>query len=268
MVTEPLKIVLLPGMDGGGELFREFVAALPVEWDTETVIYPADQVLAYVELDALVRRAIPAEGAFVLVAESYSTPLAIRIAATNPERLMALVLCAGFATSPVKGLLHDLTSLLPLRTLRVPFPKFLSRMFLLGEDAPDALVTAVAAEIDWVEPEVLAARVREVLMCDVRAELVQVQVPIQYLRPAKDKLVSVECMEEIVTLTHGTAVATIDGPHLLLQREPELCARVIRDFLQVLQNSEDVGGVGADAVVGMGFGEENAIVAREDERRG
>jgi pimeloyl-[acyl-carrier protein] methyl ester esterase len=268
MPSESLKIVLLPGMDGNGELFREFVAALPVEWDTETVVYPADQVLSYVELDALVRAAIPDVGWFVLVAESYSTPLAIRIAATHPERLMALVLCAGFATSPVKGFWHDLTAMLPLRTLRVLFPKFVARTFLLGEDAPDALVTAVAAEIDWVEPEVLASRVREVLMCDVRAELAQIRVPIQYLRAAKDKLVSVECMEEIVTLTHGTAVATIDGPHLLLQREPELCARVIREFVGVLQNSEHVVGVGADAVVGVGLGEENAVVARNDERRG
>jgi hypothetical protein len=41
---------------------------------------------------------------FVLLAESFSTPVAIRVAAENPTNLKGLILCAGFATSPVSGL--------------------------------------------------------------------------------------------------------------------------------------------------------------------
>lgn len=240
MPTAALKVVLLPGMDGSGDLFTDFLAALPAAYDKQTAQYPADQELSYADLEPLVRPLLPNDAPFVLVAESYSSPLAIRIAASHPEGLVALVLCAGFATSPLKGLLHDLTGLLPLRTLRPVFPSFVTRMLLLGDDASDALVTAVAAEIDWVEPAVLAARVREVLMVDVRAELAEINVPIQYLRAAKDRLVSVECMEEIVTIQPSTAVATIDAPHLLLQCEPQICARVISEFVQMLQGGESV----------------------------
>ena len=93
------------------------------------------------------------------------------------------------------------------------------------------LVTEVGSQIDWVEPHVLAARVREVLVCDVHAELARVKVPIQYLWGAEDRLVAVECLEEILMVQPGTAVTVLDGPHLLLQREPEACAARVVEFL-------------------------------------
>ncbi len=235
------KILLLPGMDGSGELFREFVGALPMGVETSAVHYPGDHVTTYAELESVVKAVMPEGEGFVLLAESYSTPLAIRIAAQRPEGLRAVVLCSGFAASPVKGWLHDVSMMLPLRTLRLVFPEFLVRWLLVGSEAPQALVTAVGSELNWVEPHVLAARVREVLMCDVRAELAQVAVPIQYLRAAEDRLVAVECLEEILMIQPGTAVTVLDGPHLLLQREPEACAARVMEFLG--------GVVGAGKVV-------------------
>jgi len=225
------RILFLPGMDGSGELFRELVGMLPVGVETTVAHYPGDHVLTYAELEPVVRAAMPVGEPFVLLAESYSTPLAIRIAATRPEGLRGLVLCSGFATSPVKGLLRDLATMLPLRTLRLVFPEFVVRWLLVGMDAPEALVRAVVSELEWVEPAVLAARMREVLMCDVREELAQVRVPIRYLWAAEDRLVSVECLEEILRIQPGTAVTTIDGPHLLLQREPKVCAQMIAEFV-------------------------------------
>ena len=226
------RILLLPGMDGSGELLREFVGALPMGVETTVVHYPGDHVLTYAELEELVWAAIPVGEEFVLLAESYSTPLAIRIAAAQPEGLRALVLCSGFASSPVRGWFRDVAMMLPLRTIRLVFPDMLVRWLLVGSDAPQALVTAVGSQIGWVEPHVLAARVREALLCDVHAALAQVAVPIQYLRAAEDRLVAVECLEEILMIQPGTAVTVLDGPHLLLQREPDASAARVMEFLQ------------------------------------
>lgn len=55
--TKSLRAVLLPGMDGTGELFSEFVAALPVGLESVTVRYPTDRCLSYSELEELVRAA-------------------------------------------------------------------------------------------------------------------------------------------------------------------------------------------------------------------
>jgi pimeloyl-[acyl-carrier protein] methyl ester esterase len=90
-------------MDGTGELFSEFAAALPREFETATARYPTERCLSNSELEGFVRAVCPTSGSFVLLAESYSTPLAIKYAVSNPENLEGLVLCAGFATSPVQG---------------------------------------------------------------------------------------------------------------------------------------------------------------------
>lgn len=47
--------------------------------------------------------AIPRTRPFVLLAESFSTPLAVKLAATNPSNLKGLIICAGFIKNPVTG---------------------------------------------------------------------------------------------------------------------------------------------------------------------
>ena len=101
------KLVLLPGMDGSGELFRGLEAVLPEGLETETLWYPADRYMNYGELAGTLRGAIPVDEPFVLVAESYGAPLAVLIASLEPPNLKGIVLSAGFATSPMRGLAED-----------------------------------------------------------------------------------------------------------------------------------------------------------------
>jgi pimeloyl-ACP methyl ester carboxylesterase len=88
-------LVLLPGMDGTGELFANLVDAMPEPFELITVRYPTDQELSYSELKAFVQAACPVSRPFVLLAESFSTPAAIQYAATMPPNLCGLVLCAA-----------------------------------------------------------------------------------------------------------------------------------------------------------------------------
>jgi pimeloyl-[acyl-carrier protein] methyl ester esterase len=97
------KLILLPGMDGTGELFTDLLEALPDEFETEAVRYPTDGCLSYAQRMPLVKSATTISKPFVLVAESFSTRLAIQYAATHPTNLKGLVICAGFVTSPVRG---------------------------------------------------------------------------------------------------------------------------------------------------------------------
>ena len=97
----PEHLLLLPGLDGTGELFVHFIAALPESWTAVTVTYPTDRFLTYAGLRPFVAAAAPQLGRFVLVAESVSTPLALWYAATKPQNLVAVIICAGFVRSPV-----------------------------------------------------------------------------------------------------------------------------------------------------------------------
>ena len=222
---------MLPGMDGTGELFANFIKTLPDTFKAETVRYPCDVCLSFAELMPLVRSSIPKSEPFVLVAESFSTPLAIQFAATNPPNLKGLVLCAGFATSPVRGWLRFLGSFLSPLLFRVGLPEFAARFWLVGSDASPALLFAVYTAISSVKPKVLSARLRAVLGCDARKELTQVEVPILYLQAKQDRLVPASCLDEIRRIKPQAEVAAIDGPHLLLQREPKLTAEIVSRFV-------------------------------------
>src|SRR4051794_17198322 len=107
-------------MDGTGEFFAEFIAALPPGVEPMVVKYPPDRAMNYAELEELVRASLPVERPFVLLAESFSGPVAVAIAASKPAGLRGLVLVCSFVRSPlpVPRALQSVTSGFPLK--RVP----------------------------------------------------------------------------------------------------------------------------------------------------
>ncbi|HKO19045.1 MAG TPA: alpha/beta hydrolase [Acidobacteriaceae bacterium] len=226
-------------MDGTSELFLEFMRVLPLEIRKEAPTYPRDHALSYQDLAQMVRY-ITFESEtfvsepFVLVAESFSTPVAIQIAAEHPPKLRALILCAGFATSPVRGPQRWLMSLLAHVFVRASFSDSAIRFALVGEDAPPSLVDMVRAAISSVRPEVLAARLRALLACDTRSELAAVSVPILYLQANRDRLVKPRCLDEMRRANPSIRPIEVDGPHLLLQREPQKTAKIVAKFLREL----------------------------------
>jgi len=226
-----LQIVLLPGLDGTGDLFADFIATLPEGFEAEVVRYPTDVYLSYAELASVICSAVPAHKPFVLVAESFSTPLAIQYAATKPSNLKGLVLVAGFASSPVRGWRRFMASILPPIAFRFPLPEFVCRLLLVGLEASPSLVAAVRLAVSSVRPNVLAARMCAVLVCDVRAELAQVGLPILYIQAKQDRLVDASCLREIVRIQPETSVIAVSGPHLLVQREPAKTAEIVAEFV-------------------------------------
>ena len=87
---------MLPGLDGTGALLEDFAAALAGHFDVEVIAYPHDELLGYSQLCGLVRMRLPQQD-YVLIAESFSGPVGLALAAERPAGLKALVLCASFA---------------------------------------------------------------------------------------------------------------------------------------------------------------------------
>src|SRR5437588_12592602 len=98
-----LTLVLLPGLDGTGNMFRGFKQALPADLNTVTVAYPPDRVVTMSALVDVVKKHCPSDAPFVLLAESFSTPIALQFASHNSGNLVGVILCAGFATSPLRA---------------------------------------------------------------------------------------------------------------------------------------------------------------------
>src|SRR5689334_18272732 len=96
-----MKLVLLPGLDGTGVLFRPFLKLLPSSIEPIVVAYPPRQALGYDELLPLVRSTLPKNKPFVLLGESFSGPLSLRIAAERPIDLKGLILAGSFISCPL-----------------------------------------------------------------------------------------------------------------------------------------------------------------------
>jgi pimeloyl-[acyl-carrier protein] methyl ester esterase len=225
------KLILLPGLDGTGKLFKGLVEALSGRFKTQVVSYPPNEVTSYTQLAERLQLFDGGEPV-VLIAESYSTPLAIRLAARNPSNLKAVVLCAGFVTTPVGGLTRFASVLVAPFSFRVPLHYWVARFWLLGHGADSALVEDVRAAVAAVSPRVLAFRVRDVLSCDVGAELTQVRVPVLYIQAKQDRLVRPRSFDKIRAIGSRVEKVQIDGPHLILQREPHKAAEIIASYMQ------------------------------------
>jgi hypothetical protein len=104
------RLVLLPGMHGTRELFSEFLRMMPEPTQIDAPCYPTDASPSYNQLQATVEFFAPASEDFVLLAESFSTPLAIQYAATNPPKLKARTSSFSASHSDVRRLLRDFST--------------------------------------------------------------------------------------------------------------------------------------------------------------
>lgn len=224
------RALLLPGIDGSGRLFAPLLAAQPRAFVPEPVSYPPDRLLGYEHLAALVRARLP-RGRFLLVAESFSGPLAVRLAAERPRGLTALVLAATFLHRPLNPLLHPVRGLVGARLFGLPMPALLVRHFMAGLDAPDALVADVQAAVAAVSPDVMAHRAAEALRVDAREDFARVEAPILWLAPTRDRLIRTDGCEEAQALRPDAEFELVEAPHMVLQRCPHASLAHIEELL-------------------------------------
>jgi pimeloyl-ACP methyl ester carboxylesterase len=226
--AEAVSVVLLPGLDGTGQLFSAFVACHPEGFRPVPLDYPPDRHASLNELAGLVRQRLPG-GRWLLLAESFSGPLAIRLAASRPPGLVGLVLVA---TAARWSRLHWLRSAPLSAIFGLAAPSSALRWLLLGENASPELVLATRRAIGSVRPEVLAFRLRELAATDVTVELAQVAVPILYLQARQDRIAR-RAERRTIESRHPLVDAQIlDGPHFLLQTAPAAVWQRLTAFAQ------------------------------------
>ena len=216
-------LVLLPGLDGSGELFGSFTAALLPELPPLLISYPRDQVLDYRELTDYVRARLPRGQPFVVLGESFSGPVAIALAASEPD-CAGLILAGSFARNPHSLLsgMQRFAALLPVWPSLTP----VIAPLLLGRQRLPALRQVVAQ----VAPAVLRGRVHEVLTVDYSKQMTMVRVPVLYLQAAQDRVVPGSAARHLQALCPAMQVVSLPGPHLLLQTLPHQAADAVRAF--------------------------------------
>ena len=219
-----ISVLLLPGMDGTGELLTALVDQLSLLRSAQIISFPANRSLGYDDLIAFVAERTP-KGRFAILGESFSGPIAIEIAATE-SRVAGLILASSFARHPIPSLFAPLANVLDLRWV----PTKLVEAALLGSTGTPELKDRLSKLLARLPREIIRTRASEVLRVDKRNRLRQITCPILCLHGRFDRLVGRQCLEEITLAQPRCQVQWFDASHMLLETHTDAAVDAIGEF--------------------------------------
>ncbi|MEQ1652284.1 MAG: alpha/beta fold hydrolase [Hyphomicrobium sp.] len=229
MMVQTSEIVLLPGLDGSGELYADLERRLAGNLHVTIVRYPRARSMKYKDYVNYVRSEI-GKRSVVILGESFSGPIAIQLAAQFPEQVRGVVLTSTFLKNPWPKWALSIVS----RTDLHKVPHFLIEIALLGLRRERVLSSRLAAVIAALPREIISARLEEVAGVDVSTEFARLQIPLLVLHGTADLAVPRWTQKPFFAAGEAVRFEQIKGPHMLLQCEPVRAASIILEFINSL----------------------------------
>jgi len=223
--------VLLPGMDGTGEFLVDFSIELERYCKVLNIVYPEDKPLGYPSLIEIVRAALPRDEPFFIIGESFSGPIALTVAAEDPQNLIGTVLCCSFARSPRHGLgiLHWLAKAYPRRFIPTSLVGFLT----LGPWFTPKQQRLISTLILRIPSNVWASRLQAMAGVDLNFIKGRISTSVCYLAATEDRLIDKREIAYIRELIPHLQEDQLEGPHFLLEAKPKEAAEKIADFFSL-----------------------------------
>jgi pimeloyl-ACP methyl ester carboxylesterase len=223
------SLIILPGLDGIGARIMPFVERVAPAVEARVIRYPPDRELGSAELEALVRCELAGTDRYALLAESFSGPIAIRIAADPPPGLVSVILCGTFASNPYPWAApaRALAAWLPLKAL----PRWLRAPLMWGSADPRRAPARAQRSLSAVAGRVIRRRLRAILSAEETTRLARISLPCLILTARRDRILPRRATRVLLAGLPAAQVQEIDGPHLLLQACPEEAAVAVLRFL-------------------------------------
>ncbi|MCF6228720.1 MAG: alpha/beta hydrolase [Planctomycetes bacterium] len=217
-----MNIVLLPGLDGTGILFKPLLKVLPDDYIPVVISYPNDKLMDYNQLADYAQAQIP-DGPYIIVAESFSGHVAHIIAERNPPNLQRVHFFSSFLRNPKPLLLNSFTLLFAGVAMKI-IPTKLLRKRMIGGHGDNELWNFIKTTINSVPIAIIVQRLK--LVANYIAKTKTTTIPYFSVAGESDKLVSPKYTIETPWIDQGESVL-ISGPHLLLQTRPKRCAEML-----------------------------------------
>jgi pimeloyl-[acyl-carrier protein] methyl ester esterase len=227
------NIVFMPGLDGTGLSFGPLLPFIPAQTNITIVRYPHDKLLSFEEMVECAATQIPEGISPVIIAESFSGPVAVQMIASGRIQARALVLCATFAKSP-HPVMWRVTRFLRLPLLIRPDMPRLFFKIIIGNDKliTDLLPLWRKVHAD-VPARVMDHRLGLINQIDVTKFLTKLSMPCLYLQATNDRIVPSSCLNVFKRCISHLEVKTIKAPHFILQAQPQACPTAIDEFLKL-----------------------------------
>ena len=226
-------LVLMPGLDGTGLSFEPLLPLIPADTKVTVIRYPTDKLLSFGETVECAAAQIAAADPPVVIAESFSGPVAVRMIGSGRIKAKYLVLCATFTRSP-HPLVWRIARFLRLHLILRPDMPKLFFQFILGDDqfisALKPLWKRVHAD---VPAAVLGHRLDIINRTDVTEWLEKISIPCLYLQATDDRIVPASCLTDFQRGIPHLAVKRLKTPHFILQARPQACLDAIEEFISL-----------------------------------
>jgi pimeloyl-ACP methyl ester carboxylesterase len=219
------EIVLLPGLDGTGDLFDWVVPHLALEFKVNVIRYPQDPRLGYAGYVEFVRHQIGNRAVYVL-GESFSGPVAVLVAAQLRDQVRGLVLAATFIKNPwPQWFMRRAARVDPRAT-----PRNIRDAMLMGPDADQELRDKVEDIVRALSCPVRTARLRAAAEVDVRRDFMRLACPVLALHGRSDWVVRKAPMQKAISEKGRARMIVFPAAHMLLQTRPAEAATEIIEF--------------------------------------
>ncbi|MBN1473362.1 MAG: hypothetical protein JW914_01990 [Syntrophaceae bacterium] len=224
-------LVFMPGMDGTGLSFDPVLPFLPRDAKVTIIRYPTDKLLSFDETVECAAAQIPPGEPPIVIAESFSGPVAIAMIGSGRVKAKALILCATFAKSPRPVVWRVMRFLRFPLLIKPEMPKRFFR-FVIGDDKLIDKLKPLWKKVHAKVPaRVMQHRLKIINEVDVTTWLAKIKIPCCYLQALNDRLVPASCAEKIKKIGPFVEIKIIDAPHFILQAEPQACLNAIEVFL-------------------------------------
>jgi len=231
-----MRLILLPGLDGTGELFSDFINDLSEDITVTCIKYPELEQLGYTELVSYVQSRLPINEDFIILAESFSGPIAFELAKTELKHLKAIIFVASFLRKPNRVLMW-LVRILPLSIiLRHSPPDFIIRKWLLGDSAKNEMVEKFKSILRRLPINIIKFRLREIYNLSINQIEYEsmLNIPVYFIKPTNDRLVHSDNFIDFEKRCSNIDLLTVDGPHFILQNKAKACADYVNQLVNKL----------------------------------
>jgi pimeloyl-[acyl-carrier protein] methyl ester esterase len=232
------SLILMPGLDGTGLSFEPFLKFIPDDVNVTVVRYPADKLLSFEETVEYAATQVAPGPPRIVIAESFSGPVAVQMIASGRIRAKALVLCATFAKSP-HPVIWPVIRFLRLPLLIRPEMPALFFKIIMGDNKLIASLRPLWKKVHADVPaRVMDHRLGLINRVDVTKSLKKLSLPCLYLQATDDRVVSSSCLVDFERHIPHLVIKRIKAPHFILQARPRACLEAIEQFMSLINRGK------------------------------
>ncbi len=222
-----MKLVLLPGLDGTGILFKDFIGHLS---NSDVLVIPLPQIIHkdYGSIVESIKSKLPQDD-FILLAESFSGGLVPFILAKYSENIKGIIFVASFL-SPPHSLLLRLSSYIPFTFCRkLPLAQYFEQLILYDKLEEGTLKEVVIKTIKSIPTAILKNRLS--IIHKMEFPSFSNSIPVCYIAGRYDRLINRSKSREIKNIFSNMELSIMEAPHLVLQCKPRESAKTVNLFI-------------------------------------